>query len=134
MIHLATLPSGTRVRLAALAEAAEVPATFMSKVLQSLVRARLIASCPGVNGGFELMASPSQVSILDIVEAIDGPLQLNLCVTTPPGCEREPWCAAHLVWAKAQQAMMKILRSATIGKLAQASLARRRASKTTTAK
>jgi Rrf2 family protein len=130
MIHLATLAPGARIRLAALAEAAEVPPAFLSKVLQALVRARLVASSAGVKGGFELVVSADKVSLLDVLEAIDGPLQLNACVATPSGCDRQTWCAAHLVWAEAQLAMTKILRSATLAKLAKRSLAQREAQRT----
>ncbi len=118
MIHMASLPPGTRLQRSTLAEATDVPDSFMSKVLQGLVRARLIASRAGVNGGFELAASPEQITMLDVLTAIDGPLQLNVCVATPGACGRQAWCGAHLVWLEAQEAMTKILGNATIAELA----------------
>ncbi len=127
MIHLASLPPGTRLQRTTLAEATDVPDSFMSKVLQSLVRARLVASRAGVNGGFELAMDPQQITLLDVLEAIDGPLQLNVCVATPGGCGRQVWCAAHLVWAEAQESLTRILRGASIAQLARQSVARRAA-------
>ena len=127
MIHLAGLPAGSRVQLAKLAEATDVPQSFMSKVLQGLVRARLILSQPGVNGGFELARPAVEITMLDVLESIDGPLQLNTCVASPDRCDRDPWCAAHLVWVEAQQAMIGVLKSATIAKLAERSAALRSA-------
>lgn len=123
MIHLASLPAGARVQLTKLAEATDVPQSFMSKVLQGLVRARLVVSRPGVNGGFELAVPAGEVTLLDVLEAIDGPVRLNVCVSE--GCDRDPWCAAHLVWLEAQEAMSGVLKAATIAKLAQQSMALR---------
>ena len=117
MIHLAILPAGTRVSRAALADSADVPEHFLSKVLQSLGRARLVVAHRGTNGGFALAVSPEEVSILRIVEAIEGPLQLNLCLGRG-GCTRQGWCPAHLVWAEAQAALAQVLKNATIAKLA----------------
>jgi Rrf2 family protein len=118
MVHLATLPSGTRVQRTVLAEATEVPESFMSKVLQGLVRARMVSSKPGHNGGFELAGAAAEITLLDVVEAIDGPVALNLCVGSMPGCERHQGCPAHLVWMEAQKAVARVLRSATIAGLA----------------
>lgn len=118
MIHLASLPAGTRVQRTSLAEYTAVPESFMSKVLQGLVRARMVSSKPGHNGGFELAAPAQQVTLLDVIEAIDGPVALNLCVGAAPGCDRHPGCPAHPVWVEAQQALARVLRSATIAALA----------------
>src|SRR5690242_5986690 len=98
MVHLAQLPSGTRASLQALAEAVDVPEQFLSKVLQMLGRNRLIHSQRGAAGGFALAADPEQVSLLEVVEAVEGPIRLNLCLGPGEGCERKSWCAVHLVW------------------------------------
>jgi Rrf2 family protein len=119
MIHLAMLPPGTRVQRVALAEVAEVPESFMSKVLQGLVRARMISSKTGANGGFALAVSAEEVSLLDIVEAIDGPVAVNVCVGAGQGCERHNWCGAHMVWMEAQEAITRVLKSATVARMAQ---------------
>jgi len=118
MVHLAALPLGTRVQRTTLAESTEVPESFMSKVLQGLVRARMISSKPGHHGGFELAAVPQEVTLLDVVEAIDGPLAVNICVGTTHGCDRHEGCPALHVWVEAQEAFSGVLRSATIASLA----------------
>ena len=97
----------------------------MSKVLQSLVRAQLIVSHRGAAGGFELAGDGSNVSLLDAVEAIEGPLHLNFCLSAVGVCKRSHWCAAHLAWAEAQRAMAGVLKHATISRLAQDSAAAR---------
>jgi Rrf2 family protein len=118
MIHLAGQPIHTRASRADLAVAAECPEQFLSKVLQSLTRAGLVMSHRGNTGGFELPISGKTVSVLDVVEAIEGPVRLNLCLTADAACARQGWCPAHSVWAEAQRAMADVLRKATIQDLA----------------
>lgn len=118
MIHLATLPPGSRPSGAELAKAEDIPEHFASKVLQALVRARMVGSHRGSGGGFALLADPNRVSMIDIIEAIDGPTALNACLSSPPACERRAGCAAHRVWVAAQSAMTGVLRAATLASLA----------------
>jgi Rrf2 family protein len=118
MIHLAGQPAHTRASRAGLAEAAECPEQFLSKVLQSLTRAGLVVSHRGNTGGFELPVSRQEVSLLDVVEAIEGPVRLNLCLTSEEACVRRGSCPAHAVWADAQRAMLEVLRKSTIHDLA----------------
>ncbi len=119
MTHLAGLPAGTRVSRSDLAVTAECPEQFLSKVLQHLCRAGLILSYRGNTGGFTISVAGSAASVLTVVEAIEGPLRLNLCLQSDHACERQGWCAAHAVWAEAQQAMVAVLERATIAGLAQ---------------
>jgi Rrf2 family protein len=118
MIHLASQPDHTRASRADLAQAAECPEQFLSKVLQSLTRAGLVVSHRGNTGGFELPLSRQNVSVLDVVEAIEGPVRLNLCLTADQACARQGWCPAHPVWVEAQRAMAEVLRNAFIRDLA----------------
>jgi len=119
MVHLAGLPDGSRPNRAQLAVAADCPEQFLSKVLQSLTRAGLVTSHRGNTGGFELPRNGRTVSLLEVVEAVEGPIRLNLCLTSSKACERQSWCPAHVVWEDAQSAMAEVLRKATIGDLAQ---------------
>ena len=102
MIHLAGLPPGSSVRQSELSKTTDVSGHFLSKVLQQLVRSRLIRSQRGSGGGYALAVPPSSVSLLDVVEAIEGPVRLNQCIEEGPSCERKVWCPAHQVWAEAR--------------------------------
>jgi Rrf2 family protein len=117
MIHLAGLPHGTRASRGDLALAAGCPDQFLSKVLQSLTRAGLVTSHRGNTGGFELPEARSHASLLDVVEAVEGPIHLNICLGQPDVCDRQAWCPAHTVWKQAQEAMAAVLRTATIDEL-----------------
>ncbi len=123
MIHLAGMPPGTRASRATLAEASECPEQFLSKVLQSLTRAGLVISHRGNTGGFELPEVHRQASLLQVVEAIEGPMRLNVCLTANAACSRQGWCPAHPVWVNAQRAMAEVLANALIGELSSSQLA-----------
>jgi len=118
MIHMAGLPLGTTVRLRTLALAVTVPESFLAKVLQTLTRAGLVVSRRGPDGGFELVPSSMQASLLDVIDAIEGPVQLNSCLGESGCCEHKAWCPAHTVWAEAQIAMLTVLSRDTLGELA----------------
>jgi Rrf2 family protein len=118
MIHLAGLPPETRASRAELAVAAECPEQFLSKVLQSLTRAGLVLSHRGNTGGFELPNIHRTASMLDVVEAIEGPMRLNVCLNSDRSCARQEWCPAHDIWVSAQAAVAQVLRGATITELA----------------
>lgn len=118
MIHLAGLQMETRVSLPALAEAADAPESFLSKVLQALARAGLISSRRGQSGGFQISPRGRAASMLEVIEAIDGPIYLNVCVVSGRSCHRKAHCPAHPVWEQAQTAMLDVLSGALIADLA----------------
>jgi Rrf2 family protein len=125
MIHLATLPAHQRARLPSLARATGAPESFLSKVLQALCRAGFLASRRGQAGGFEMLSSGRRASVRTVIEAIEGPIRLNLCLVSGASCSRKSTCPAHPVWVRAQEAMMGVLNSATIADLAMDAVAPR---------
>ena len=118
MIHLAGLPHGSTVQRAELSKVTDVSPHFLSKVLQQLARAGLVHSQRGSGGGFALAVPAGNVTMLNVVEAIEGPLWLNLCLKEGQSCKRKTWCPAHPVWIKGQAALATVLRSATMASLA----------------
>ncbi len=118
MIYLATLPVQERALLPRLADATGAPKSFLSKVLQALCRAGFIASRRGQAGGFEILPPGRGASVRDVIEAIEGPISLNLCLTTGVSCNRKSHCPAHPIWEQAQQAMLDVLNAAIVAELA----------------
>lgn len=118
MIHLASPEMNGRHSLSELAKIADAPESFLSKVLQSLVRARLIESRRGQTGGFEISQRGTEATIRTVIEAVDGPVRLNLCLIEGRPCHRSSWCPAHPVWERAQQAMFAVLDATSIAELA----------------
>jgi len=123
LIHLATLPESSRVAAPVLAQAIRAPESFVSKVLQQLVQRGLISSHRGAGGGFQLAVLPGNVSLLDVVEMMEGPVQVNLCLEGEAACDFSSWCGAHPIWNEAQTALKNVLASASIARLAKDSTA-----------
>ncbi len=118
MIHLAGQATEKRILLPTLAQATDAPESFLSKVLQALSHAGLISSRRGQAGGFQISALGRAASLREVIEAIDGPLCLNVCLVSGRSCHRKAHCVAHPVWAQAQTAMMEVLSTAMIADLA----------------
>jgi Rrf2 family protein len=118
MVYLAVQPADARTLLPALADATDAPESFLSKVLQALTRAGFISSRRGQAGGFAILPRGRDTSMLDVIEAIDGPICLNVCLMAERSCTRKAWCPAHPVWAQAQEAMLKVLGGARIAEMA----------------
>lgn len=119
MVELASLPEGQKVQLNTLAKATGVRQTFLSKILQRLVHQGLVRSHRGTGGGFCLKALPASVTLLQVIEAMEGPTQLNVCLGDTPGCERKSWCAVHPVWHNAQASLTQVLGGVSIAQLAE---------------
>ncbi len=86
-----------------------VPRDFMAKILQKLARALIVRSRRGVNGGFELARSPSAISFLDVIEAIQGPVSMNVCAMDKKLCSRSNSCAVHPVWMEVREQVNRLL-------------------------
>jgi Rrf2 family protein len=114
MIHLACLPDGGVALRAEIADAQNIPTSFMAKILRSLVRARLLRSSRGVHGGFTLARPASEINMLEIVEAIEGPISLTECTPASSGCAWSTDCPASPVWYRVQESMRGALRSANL--------------------
>lgn len=84
-----------------IAEAMDIPAQYLGKVAQTLARAGLITIRQGSRGGYELAGDPEKISLLRVVEAVDGEIFLNDCVHLPDSCDRRPICPVHRVWGRA---------------------------------
>jgi Rrf2 family iron-sulfur cluster assembly transcriptional regulator len=114
MLYIASLPEGRVVLRSEVAETQNIPSSFMAKILRGLVRAGLLRSSRGVHGGFSLARSASEISLLDVVEAIEGPVALTSCLPDPEACEHAANCPAHSVWASVQSHIAEILGKATL--------------------
>jgi len=117
MVHLAAPEAAPRESLPALAKATGAPESFLSKVMQELTRSGLVVSQRGHAGGFQIAPRGRQASMLEVIEAVDGPIQLNVCLGSGKNCPRQGWCPAHPVWIRAQAAMLKVLEDSRVAAL-----------------
>lgn len=118
MMHLAALPPGTTVQIADIAVEWDVPEVFLRKIVTQLSRSGLVASYRGRGGGVALGREAASITLLDVIECIEGPLALNDCVTNPGSCHRIPTCAVHAVWHEAQVALREVLTKRSLADLA----------------
>jgi Rrf2 family protein len=75
-----------------LAEAYDIPSELLAKVLQRLVRARLLQSHQGIHGGYGLSRPAESISVADVIQAIDGPLTVTACSDTDHSCDQYAKC------------------------------------------
>jgi len=118
MICLASKPAGTVMQIYDISREWDIPESFLRKIVQLLSKAGFINSHRGVRGGIELAKPAESISLLDVIEAIEGKLFLNKCLVRPQTCRRDRWCAVHLVWHEAQQKMKETLGSRSLASLA----------------
>jgi len=121
MSYLAVRPVGEICALRDVGAEKDIPESFLAKIFQSLVHAGLAASQRGAHGGFALARRPEDITVRQIVEAVDGPIALNGCVLWPDDCRRSGSCRMHEVWVLAQERMMEVLERVTLAELAPAS-------------
>jgi Rrf2 family protein len=114
MVHLAQRPLDGRVPTATISEAEGIPLPFLTKVISRLATAGLVTTSRGMGGGVSLARPADEVTLLQVVEAVDGPIMLNHCLLRPGTCERESLCSAHDVWAEIQGRLVDDLRSVTM--------------------
>ncbi len=118
MTYLARFPEGHVASLHDIGQAQEIPESFLAKILQILVHAGLAVSQRGAHGGFALARPAEQITMRDVIEAVDGPISVNLCTLDPEECERSGNCEVHKAWLRAQEQLMDVLGGVTLSSLA----------------
>jgi Rrf2 family protein len=91
--------------------------TSLTKILQPLIKSGIVGSQRGVGGGFFLEKDPTEVTLLDVVKAEEGPLYLNQCLTHEGACERDLFCPVHGAWSEVRAEMLAILGRYTFAQL-----------------
>lgn len=107
-VWLSTKPSGEFYRIQEISEALELPFHFMAKSLQKLVRAGILISQRGASGGVTLSRQASDITLLSIIEAVDGSTFFDACVLGLGDCEAEKPCALHAQWDVWRQEMLEM--------------------------
>jgi len=110
------------VRLTDVAAARGIPLQFLEQLFAALRRAGVVRSRRGACGGFLLARPPAQITVLEVVEILDGLVSPAVC--TQGECERIEECGPAAVWLEAKQALEQVLRDTTIADLAERELAR----------
>lgn len=117
MLYLARLEPNERAATSKIAEEQEIPPSFLAKIISQLSIAGLIHTSRGAHGGVSLARKPKEISLLEVVEAIDGPISLNECVHDPSVCSFGDNCPIHEVWCEAKEELVRKLGASTFDKL-----------------
>jgi Rrf2 family protein len=116
--YLAKQPDNQRAATSTVAQEMKIPPSFLAKIISQLSIAGLLHTSRGARGGVTLARAAKDITLLDVVEAIDGPILLNECVGDPANCVFEGECPLHNIWTEAQQQLVKRLRETRFDKLA----------------
>jgi Rrf2 family iron-sulfur cluster assembly transcriptional regulator len=117
MLYMARQPLGQVCLVSQVAAAEELPESYLAKIFQDLARSRLLISHRGAKGGFSLVDDPQEINLLQIIEAVEGPIALAPCLDIREGCDRVNLCEIYDALDSAQAQMISVLESTTLADL-----------------
>ncbi len=110
MLYLAQLDPNQRAATSQIAEEQHIPPSVLAKIISQLSIAGLIHTSRGARGGVSLAHQPDEISVLEVVEAIDGPISLNECTENPSACPFGEDCPLRPLWCDTQTELVKRLK------------------------
>ena len=96
----------------------KIPRSFLAKILQKLVKAKIVRSYRGIKGDFSLARHAKDISVLDVLEAIEGRLSMNICLADKKKCDFSRHCPIHGVWVNVQTKVTEVLKKSNFDDLA----------------
>jgi Rrf2 family protein len=117
IIYLSTQDPEKCCSIAEIARQQNVPKKFLEKIIQDLMRRGLIRSKRGSCGGYTLARMPDQISFYDVIEALEGPIAVNVCMNEELSCDQLPRCAMVGVWSEIQRKVTEVFTRTTLADL-----------------
>ena len=117
VLHLAQIKNGDRATTSIVAQEQHIPPAFLAKIISQLSVSGLLHTSRGARGGITLARDPKEITLLEVVEAIDGPIQLNECVGDNGACTFYNDCPIRSVWCEAQDELVARLRKTDFAQL-----------------
>ncbi len=117
VLYLARLGNTERAATSTVAEEQRIPPSFLAKIISQLSIAGLLHTSRGARGGVTLARDPKDITLLEVIEAIDGPIQLNECVGEDAECTFDGECPLRTVWCDAQEMLVKRLKGTNFHQL-----------------
>ena len=117
MLYMARQPRGRVCLVSEIAAAEDLPESYLAKIFQDLARNRLLASHRGAKGGFSLVNEPHEINLLQIIEAVEGPIAIAPCLDVREGCDRVELCEIYDALEAAQTQMLSVLKNTTLADL-----------------
>jgi Rrf2 family protein len=120
VVHLAALAPGEYALVKTIAAETGIPSHFLAKILQELARDGFLKSSKGPGGGFRLGQTADEISMLRIVEAVDGAGRFERCIGGSPECNDRALCAMHDSWKGLRSRIIEYLGGTSVADLAKA--------------
>jgi Rrf2 family protein len=117
VLHLARVGGAERFATSAIAREQNIPPSFLAKIISQLSIAGLLHTSRGARGGVSLARDPKDITLLEVVEAIDGPIQLNECLGEDGSCMFENNCPIKPVWCDVQNELVRRLKATNFADL-----------------
>lgn len=117
VVEVARLNSDERVATATIAERQNIPLPFLAKIVSQLVVRGILEATRGASGGVNLARPAETITMLEIIEAIDGPIMLNRCTRDPSVCQFSATCPFCEIFTDAQHALVERLKGTSLGQL-----------------
>jgi Rrf2 family transcriptional regulator, cysteine metabolism repressor len=118
MLEIALRDGDAPVRLEDISRSQRLSQKYLSRLMAAMAAAGLVTSRRGQNGGYTLAKSPSDIRILDILLAVEGPVRPAPCLDDSSGCRESDVCAARHVWEKVRDGVTDVLSEVTLKDLA----------------
>jgi len=110
--------NGDRRKSREIAEEMDIPVRYLPQILANLVEHAILTAEAGPNGGYLLARPADDITLLDVVEAAEGPIRLDQCVLRGGPCDWQTSCPVHIPWNRAINALTEELTATTFGELA----------------
>lgn len=120
LVLLATEPQGSHVLCRTLAKRLDLPLPYLSKLMQEFSRRGIVGSSRGRQGGYFMMRSPDQVSLMEVMTVIGGERATKECFLGFKECSDETACAMHCRWRPVKEKLFSLLQEQSLGKLVEA--------------
>ncbi|MGD8403759.1 MAG: Rrf2 family transcriptional regulator [Anaerolineales bacterium] len=111
VLYLARMEPNQRAATSQVAQEQHIPPSFLAKIISQLSIAGLLHTSRGARGGVTLAREPKDITLLEVIEAIDGPIMLNECVSDNSICTFDDDCPLRPVWCEAQEDLVNRLKS-----------------------
>jgi Rrf2 family protein len=116
VLYLARMEPSKKASTSQIAEEQHIPPSFLAKIISQLSIAGLLHTSRGARGGVSLAHTPEEISVLEVVEAIDGPIEMNECTSNPDVCVFGADCPIHDIWCSTQAEVVEKLRTTRFSK------------------